>query len=326
MAILRAPRRTSRSTLRATLRLVLAVAGVAWMTLPAQAASPSPSASQAPSEDPAPNDMGLEVWLDAPLPADAKVGRTIDIGATIWDTRANELARTMGAYLKLYPLVGDADPTEAATRSEWPGHVRSSVVVPEGGAGRIEIGFRGQECHDDGTCRPVDLPIADGGIGPPPAASRSLLVNAAFRQPVDPLVAGRPIALELTLEPRAAWDLGLLALPDRLVATASRVRGPELASAELRRAGTRDTVYTGSITIPESGDVVLRAALLAGPANEPIPSSTIRLQLAAPGDGFPGPARDGDPGDPAIPIPLVVGGLAAAIAAALVFRRAFADL
>ncbi|HET7702033.1 MAG TPA: hypothetical protein VFK35_01425 [Candidatus Limnocylindrales bacterium] len=316
------------SRLRGVGRIVLLVAAVAGLTAPTFAASPSPPApggSAAPGEEP--HDTGLETWLDAPLPAGAQPGAILDIGAVIWDTRGGELAQAVGGYMKLYPLSGDADPTEGAIRSDWPGHVRGSVVVPEGGPGRIEIGFRGQECPDDGgACRLVDMPFTDGGIGPPPGAPRALLVIAAFRPPVESLVVGRPVALELDLTPRAEWDVATLGLPDRLLARVRPVRGSVLASVELRRAGGVDAPYGGSIVIPEAGDLVLEAAVPGnGGEDQVIPGSILRLTVAASDDG-PGPATAGGQGDAPLSIPLLVAALAAAIAAGLVIRRVFADL
>jgi hypothetical protein len=317
------------SRLRCAVRIALLVIAAAALTAPAFAASPSPPApggSATPSEEPP--DTGLEVWLDAPLPLEAAPGGTLDIGATIWDVHGAELSQAMGSYMKLYPLTGDAAPTETTVRADWPGHVRGSVVVPEGGPGRIEIGFRGQECPDDGgECRRVDLPFADGGIGPPPAAPRSVLVVGAFRPPVDALVVGRPITLELDVRPRADWDIASLGLPERLMAKVRPVRGSELASAELRRAGGTDAPYSGSIVIPEAGDLVLEAAISgSGGEDQVIPSSVMRLNVAPSDGGGTGAEVPGRSSDVPLSIPLVVAALGATIIAGLVIRRVFADL
>jgi hypothetical protein len=323
-------RRPGRSTpVRAAARfaLIAIVIGLTDGASLVAAASPSPSvASPSPSEEPPPEPgSGVQVWLDEPLPQAAEPGGRLDIGAVIWSVDRHELVETQGSYLRLYPLTGDAEPGEARTRSDWPGHVRATVVVPEGGAGRVEVGFTGEECHDDGTCQEVDFPFEAGGVGPPPEASRALLVQAAFRPPVEELVAGSAFELALDLRPREHWDPELLALPERLVATASKLQGGiVLATAELRRSAMLDTVYTGSLAIPEPGEVVLRAALPGGLENQTIASSTTRLRIAAGAAGG-GPAAGGA-GEPAVPVPWLVGGAVLVLLGGIVIRKVFADL
>ncbi len=308
--------------------LVLALALVG----PASAASPSPSAgpSPSPSASDEPHHIShIEAWLDTPLPADAAADSTIDVGVTIVDrdeTGASRLSQTQPSYLALAPASGTAKPSRAPTRSDWPGHVRATVVVPVGGPGAIEVGFHGQECHEDGTCQEVDIPFASGGVGPPPDLSRAALVTATVDPPAEPPVVGRPVALEVQVVPRARWEVSELALPARMLLLVREQRGQDATQTEIVRTGAPGSPYRGSVTIPKPGDYAMVVALIGTPGSpdEEIGGPTSRLTVEA--DGPPPAAAQPDGAGDMPPWPWIAGLGAIAIVAGYAIRRAFADL
>jgi hypothetical protein len=307
-------------TRRAILLAAFLASAVAGST---SAASPAPSAAS-----PDAGGLGnLEAWLDEPMTPDTPAGRTIPIGLTIWDTQAAELSPIGGLYLKLHPATGKARPTEAETRSDWPGHILANVIVPKGGPGAIEIGISGRACTSDGTCTDTSFPFTVGGIGPPPAAPRSLLVSARLQPLVQPVIAGRPIEIVIDLAPLAAWDPESLGLPDRLVVIARNGTGPDLASTEIRRGAGPVNIFRGQITIPEPGDVALMFALPGGGsgADDVIDSATTRVKVAPATDSSPAAAAP-DPTQDDVPWPLIGGALVLVLLASLAIRRVFADL
>jgi hypothetical protein len=311
--------------------LVQGVVAALWVTASASAADPSPSTSAVPSAGSSDGsfDFGPQVWLDAPLPADASAGQVIEVGLTVWEPSQGMLVPVDGMYVRIVPASGQAKPTEAVARSDWTGHLRAQATVPAGGAGSIAVGFHGEQCDASNVCTPVDLPLRVMGTGPPPEAPRAELVEAVLGWPSGPVVAGVPFDLEVDLEPRADWDPAALGLPDRVVVTVRepRANGPDLVAAELRSTGPDDLRYLGSLTIPEAGDVVVAVALPADNGqDETIPSSVTRLQVEQP--GAPGteapPAVAGNPAGP--PMPLLAGLGALVVVAGLLIRRVFADL
>ena len=311
-----APRRIA--LLSATVAVLVAAGAVQGV------AAASPSASVAPdASDPGePGGISLQAWLDAPIPVDATVGERVDIGATVWDPAAGELAATTGSYVRIHPATGSAEPEEGPSRSDWPGHLVASVRIPAGGAGRVEIGFEAEECRDDGGCQMIRVPFANGGVGPPPEAPRALLVVAGFQQFSEAAVAGVSLPLEVAVSPRGNWPIEQLGLPDRLVVTATRLRGPQLATAEVRSTGTAG-IYGGTIVVPEAAETVLQVAIPGtGTDSATIATSTTRIQVeAAPTSSAPSSETPSAP-----PWPWIVGGLVAAALGALVIRKAFADL
>jgi hypothetical protein len=286
------------------------------------------AASAEPSATSAPGGFGnIEAWLDAPFPADLAAGTTLPVGVTLWDTDSGQLSTMNGLYLRLHPAKGKARPTEAETRSDWPGHILANVIVPKGGPGAIEVGISGRSCTADGACRDVDFPFQVGGIGPPPDAPRSLLINVRLQPLVQPVIAGRPLEIVIDLAPRAAWEPGSIGLPDRLVVLAGSGTGPDLASAEIHRGAGPVDVYRGQITVPEPGDIALMFALPGGRsgADDVIESATTRIKVAPAPDSAPA-AAVADPAEGDVPWPLIGGAAALALLASLVIRRVFADL
>lgn len=273
--------------------------------------------------------MEIAAWLDEPLPADAPPGSTIDVGVTIVDTDADgraRLSRALPTYLILSPATGDAKPSRVSTRSDWPGHINAVVPVPAGGPGPVEVGFEGQECRDDGTCRNVDVPFAVGGVGPPPDVPRAELVTASIHPTAETAIAGRKLALDVEVTPRAAWDLARLGLPDRVIAIVNEPRGPDVATAELIRNGAPGSLYEGSITIPTAGAYALAIAFPGtdGQEDQVLAGATGRLIVEAEAAVPPGVVTGSS--DEAPPWPWVAGLAALVIIAGYVIKRAFADL
>ncbi len=245
---------------------------------------------------------------------------------TIWDTMAGQLSTIGGLYLRLHPGTGKALPTEAETRSDWPGHLLANVIVPKGGPGAIETGISGSACTSDGTCKRADFPFTVAGVGPPPDAPRSVLVSARLQPVVPPVIAGRPVEIVMDLALRAAWDPATIGLPDRLIVSARNGTGPDLASAEIRRGAGPVDLYRGQITIPDAGDVALLFAIPGnGTEDDVIQSATTRVKVVAAIDSG-APAAVADPGQGDVPWPLIGGGAALLLLASLVIRRVFADL
>jgi hypothetical protein len=293
--------------------VVLALLVASSVTNIVVAASPAPSASAEADSGAYPN---LEAWLDRATRTDARPGSTIAVGLTIWDSQQAQFLVMGGLYLKLHPASGKARPTEAElTRSDWPGHFVANVVVPNGGPGAVEVVVR------DGN---RDLPIHVGGVGPPPTAPLSSLVAAEVQLPSEPAIAGRPMDLIVDVRTPVEWDPPV-SLPDRLIVIATLGRGPELTNAEIRAVTGSPTTFAGPITIPKAGNVTLAFAFPGGSNGaDDFFQATTQVHVgeqAASTEGVATPVPDGG-----VPWPLIAGGIALVVAAALVIKRVFADL
>ena len=314
--------------------LALAIAGQA-RTSTAAAAGPT---ATPPSSDPTGSDAQYEFWLDQELPLDAAPGSQLPVAATIWDRSAERLTRFGGIYIRLHPAKGRAVTADVQGQNDWPGHVSGVVEVPAGGVGRIEMGLTAETCIAGGSCGPLDMPFAYGGVGPPPLANWSSLVIGAFEPITEPVVAGHPIDLVVDLVPRAAWDSASLGLPSEVIVVASDPHGTDLAQARLRQNPDLLT-YAGTLTIPDAGDVLIVAALpVNGSADDTLDDSTTQLSVqpaageqplpseqraASPQAGdAPVPAQDGPTSN--LPLLLVIG--VVIVAGGLVIGRVFADL
>ena len=322
--ILRAPARACAVGLLAAALPVLF--GLAVSPAAVHAAGPSPATSPAASPG-VQHDTNDEVWFDEPLPPDIPAGRSVAIGFTIWDRAAQAMSQLNQVEVRVHPAAGKAAPTQAHARSDWPGHLGATITIPKGGLGVIDVGLLGQVCRDDGSCTDEFLAMTIGGIGPPPDAKLSTLLEATIVPPLGSVAAGRPIALDALARPRAPWDPTTVPLPDHLVLNATNVRGEELATAELAAVRSEAGRYHGVITIAQPGDVAL---VLAVPAergvDEVLDGTRIQLKLVDGGSGQAGAPVTVPGTEDSLPILPIVAGAAIVILASLVIRRVFADL
>lgn len=104
--------------------------------------------------------------LDAPVPVDTPPGTEVEIGWTVVAVdEAGDAHPIVGSpiYVRIVPAGGGA-PVEVHGTEQPSGSGRyvATVVVPEGGIGRVEIAMRGQAC-DGSTCWQADyvLPIQE---------------------------------------------------------------------------------------------------------------------------------------------------------------------
>ena len=293
---------------------------------------PALGASAAPSE--LPGDPDIEAWLDEPFVPDAPAGATIGTGVTMWDRAHETLFEVSEAYVILRPASGRATPSETRARSDWPGHLAFEIAVPKGGPGKLEVGFEGQTCDAGNTCTTTRFAFAFGGIGPPPDAPRSALVVASIHDIAGPVVTGEPIDVVVDVEPRAAWGLDALGLPDHLVVVASERAGVGESKADLPltdAAGIHGITYSGQITLAEAGNITLLAAF-PGHGTRPddfLVRSVIRVTVEAAGAaGSPGSRSSGAPVAPAAPELswLWIAVAALVVVGGVVVSKAFADL
>ena len=305
--------------------LALARAGVAL------AADPSAAPSAIPSASPAPCGASFETWLDTALTPDPPPGQQIPIGLTVWDCAGGGFAFVDPVQVRVHPKTGSAQPATFPARSDWPGHFVTTIEVPAGGLGSVEAGVAGDICHDDGTCEPGFIPFETGGVGPPTAAPRSLLVTARIVPQADAIVAGRPFSVEVVIVPKADWAFDALHLPDAVVLVADLARGNMSWRSDARPTPGSAGAYTGTLTVDQPGDCIVHVAFpVEGEADQMIEGVTARVVVES-DDGAAGPApaageADASGGGP-MPswMPIAVG-IAALAALALVIRRAFADL
>jgi hypothetical protein len=296
----------------------------------AVAADPSGSPSSGASS-PACGDS-LEAWLDGPLPPDIPAGAQVPIGVTVWDCRGDQLAPVDGAEVRVHPKTGKAKPATFPTRSDWPGHLTATIEIPKGGLGAIEAGVQGRVCHDNGACEDGFFPFTTGGVGPPPAAPRGLLVNSVITPQTDRIVASQPFRVEITLEPKADWGLDALALPDRIFLEADLVRGNESVMADATRAAGSSGTYSATMGVDRAGQYLLHVAVpSAGDGMDFAEGETVVI-LVEPGDradsarpSAPAPSSEA-PGPETPPFLPIAVGLVGILAAGLVIRRVFADL
>ena len=308
---------------------VLAVAFAAAMPSLAFAASPSAAAS------PLANFNGVEVWLDADFVVpDAPPGGVLEAGFTFWFPRAREFFAMGGFEARMLPAKGTAEPSIATLESDFPGHVVANFVVPEGGPGGIEVGIRGQACHEDGTCTDDLTPLAIAGTGPPPDADATLLVAATIQPFVGDFVAGRATPVTVNVQPRGLWIFSDLPLPDHLVVTVGRRGQAPVATAEIRPTG-QGVPYVGRLTVPETGEFTLTVAVPGTDGlDRAIDGSALAVTVIeggrrdSPLPSAAGPAAPTESGQ-ATTVPFIVWILGiglVVVVAAVVLRRVLADL
>jgi hypothetical protein len=223
---------------------------------PAATASPSPSASIAPDEERPPERPQIEAWLDRPLPTDPT--GDLDIGVTLWDSAGGIPVMGATVFIQAVPPDGGGDPIRATAIRDWRGHYRGTVRVPPGGLDHLDVGVGGTICENN-ICRPDDLLFEISGVGPPPLALLTDIAEARIEVGGAVITAGRPADVDVVVEPNAEWDS--LPLPPEIVVRAREARGPNLATASLPLVDAAGGLYSGSITIPDAGDLVLEAAL-----------------------------------------------------------------
>jgi hypothetical protein len=300
--------------------VAIVVAAASPATLSAASPSPSAAPSAAPSEPPLERPP-IEVWLDRPLPPDPSPGTALDVGATLWDALGHEIPR-MGAtiFLRAVPP-GGAEPTQAVAISDWRGHYRGTVQVPDGGLDHVELGVTGTICEND-VCRPDDWVFDLAGTGPPPEASITTLAEARIDLGDATPRAGRPAEVTVVVEPIADWES--LKLPAGIVVRAREARGPNLATATLPLVDPAAGRYEGSITIPTAGDLVLEAATDedGGDATR-FGTSMVRVAVQPGGDGAAEPPAPGAAADEGLPTIVVLLLAAVAVVGAGVILAGF---
>ena len=212
--------------------VLIVLAGMALAPWPMVAAAASPGPSSRVSAEPSgqPERPPIEVWLDRDPAAAPAPGSMLEVGATLWDTLGNEIPR-MGATLFLRAVPpGGGTPTQAVAISDWRGHYRGRVAVPEGGLARVELGVTGTVCEND-VCRQDDWVFPVGGIGPPPDAPVTSLAEARIDPGGLTLTAGEPAQVRVVVEPSTEW--ASFERPAQVVVRAREPRGPNLATATL---------------------------------------------------------------------------------------------
>ena len=318
--------------IRAVARSASALAAAAVLTIFAASIGFAASAEPSPAPSLAPEEANIEAWLDRAIPADATVDEPVHIGLTLWDRAHQRLADFNELTVHLRPAKGTAKPSAAHAVVDWSGHLVADIIVPRGGAGTLAYGVESRVCTTGGSCTDQEQLVPFAGVGPPPDAPRSVLVTAAIEPLAAPLVAGQPIIVAVTLEPRAGWDPTALALPDRVVAIANESRGRGSSAADIPASGERTSTsgigYRGQITIVDPGDLTLQIAIPGnGTEDQVIPGATLRVSVDRPAGSAPpsGPVRAEAPAGDGIPwLPIGAGVLV--IAGVLVVRRVFADL
>ncbi len=322
--------------LRVVMRLlvvlgVLAIGfGLAGVVSPARAAE-----SVCPESDAASGPSGFQLWLDAAFVAtDAPPGSVLEAGFTTWDPRQRSLFPIDGLEACMRPAAGSADAVPATVRSDFPGHLIIAFVVPPGGPGAYRIGTPAEVCGEDGACSSTLVPVPVSGTGPPPDADLSVLLDATI-QPLHELVAGQPADVMVEIAPRGLWDVADLVLPDQLVVLAGHRGQPPTVTVDLEALGSVGGQYTGSLTVPQGGDITLTVAIPGEDGvDRPIEDSAVLVRVT--GDGPKEGARpSGEPpaapddtaeagGMPPITWMAAIG--VAIVGAAFLLRRRLSDL
>ncbi len=269
--------------------------------------------------DPSPSPFVLEVqaWLDAALPTDAAPGSELTVGAFLWDQVEGTGATPSPTFMRLYPAAGDAPPSEGPARQDGPGHVVATLIVPEGGAGQLQIGIRGSYCGPDG-CAPSEVLYEMAGPGPPTDAPLPRIADVEIEPLLPTLVAGEATPVNLVLRPKIDWPG--FGPPDELALTLREPRAEPFAEVPamlVDRVGGR---YEASVTLPEPGAYVLEATTVGAASQADIfsASGVSVTAIAAPGatPAGPGSGPAGDGGG--MPLQAIVAGSVAVLVLVLV--------
>jgi hypothetical protein len=301
------------------LRLAARITGVLGLAaLVTAAASPSvaPAQSASPSAGPS---LGIEAWLDRPVPTDPAPGSIVRIGVTLWFPAQRGLVPAQAVSLWWRPASGDGAPSQAVLNADWNGHGVADLVVPAGGAGRLEVGFHGTVCDNDG-CQPHDTFFPIAGIGPPPDAPLPLIARAEIEPPTA-IVAGRDADVGIVLRPRADWPADVFALPDRLVLQARIPRGPTVVNAPARLVDRTSRRYLATVNLPDPGPYILEAASSPDATGADLFATSLVTVTVQPAGEATGPPAPGTPtaSSQADLLPLALVAIAVLIVGALVF-------
>ncbi len=307
-----------------TPRTVQGLAGIAVVVVLLAAAGPATAGSV-----PTATDAGPEAWLDRAVPADPKPGSTLSIGFMVWDPAARTLVRDVTPFVRLAPAGGGTAVQVPAT-VDWPAHYIAAVAVPDGGAGKLEIGLAGRACDATG-CQEADAMYRVAGVGPPPGTPLPAVASARIQLPATAMVAGRPVALAVALTPSADWDATTFPFPATVVLQASVLRGPPLADTTAIAVAGAPGRYEAAVTFPDAADSVVTAGAAAdGGAPLPFSTSSVRLTVDADGGGAeptdtgtaaPHPEQPGSP-VPALPAAIAVVALVLLLLLVIGYRRA----
>jgi hypothetical protein len=329
-------------SLGSALAFVLAVAGAARAADPsaypsaAASGAPSPAASILPGEVRPPGN--IQAWRDSDyITPDAPPGGMVEAGFSFWDARQQDFFQPGDIYVMLHPAKGDAAPSDAMVTSDFPGHVKAGMVVPEGGPGDVEVGMLVPACIEGAGCGDQRAPFAIAGIGPPPDARLEQLIGAEILPLVGDTVVDREFPISVNVVPKGDWTEDTLKLPDHLVVFARHPGGQPLSTGDIRPGTQPGTPWTGKLSIPETGDVQIVVAIPRDDGtNVEIEGASLDRQViqggrpasnapaasATPAPDSPAPASSGG-----IPTIALIGGVAVVIVVVgLVARRLLADL
>jgi hypothetical protein len=99
---------------------------------------------------------GITARLDAPIPADATPGTSIDVSWRLTDGDGHPFGAS-GIYVTLESATGAASTIgNASAVSEEDGTFAAQVIVPEGGVGGVEIALEGWRTYPDGRTERAD--------------------------------------------------------------------------------------------------------------------------------------------------------------------------
>jgi hypothetical protein len=303
--------------------LMAAVAGASAVR--AASPSPFPTPSVRPSLEPA-EAFEIEAWLDAPVPADAVPGSSLHIGAFAWIDGPEESVRGATFRVLLHPASGSGEPTFDYAYQDFAGHLVADIVVPDGGAGELEILLPGTVCEND-VCGPRDTPILIRGVGPPPGMPLPAFATARISPPVRAIVAAEPTTIDITVEPRIRWPAPGLQLP---AAMWLQVREPQGAILDDVAATLVDPAagrYRATVTFGQEGEFVVQAAAVEAAEGADLFGSSVRRVSVEGGASAPPATAPGEGGDspPGWMLAALVGALLAGLAIVVLGRWARRD-
>ena len=301
-----------------------------------ESAAPSTAASILPGEVSPPGN--IQAWRDSDyITPDAPPGGMVEAGFSFWDVRERDFFQPGDIYVRLHPARGDAAPSDAMVTSDFPGHVKAGMVVPEGGPGDVEVGMLVPACIEGVGCGDQRAPFAVAGIGPPPDARPDQLIGAEILPLVGDAVVDREFPISVNVVPKGDWTEDTLKLPDHLVVIARHPGVQTLSTGDLRPGTQPGTPWTGKLSIPETGDVEIVVAIPRDDGtNAEIEGASVDRQVIQGGrqaSNAPVASASAAPASPApassegLPTVALIGGIAVVVVVVgLVARRLLADL